>query len=72
MNSSILLIYTGGTIGMKQDPDTLALVPFNFDQITQEVPELKKFGYTIDSFFLIHLSTHQKSNRILDQNCQPY
>ena len=35
---SILLIYTGGTIGMKQDPDTLALVPFNFAQIEQEVP----------------------------------
>ena len=45
---SILLIYTGGTIGMKQDPDTLALVPFNFAQIEQEVPELKKFGYAID------------------------
>lgn len=48
--SSILLIYTGGTIGMKQDPDTLALVPFNFNQIEQEVPELKKFGYNIESY----------------------
>lgn len=46
---SILLIYTGGTIGMKQDPETLALVPFNFNQIEQEVPELKKFGYEIKS-----------------------
>lgn len=46
---SILLIYTGGTIGMKQDPETLALVPFNFNQIEQEVPELKKFGYEINS-----------------------
>jgi len=49
MNSSILLIYTGGTIGMKQDQETLALVPFKFNQIQQEVPELKKFGYKIDS-----------------------
>lgn len=49
MNRSILLIYTGGTIGMKQDPETLALKPFNFNQITQEVPELKKFGYVIDT-----------------------
>ncbi len=48
-NRSILLIYTGGTIGMKQDPQTLALKPFNFDQIEDEVPELKKFGYLIDS-----------------------
>lgn len=50
MNSSILIIYTGGTIGMKQDPDTLALVPFQFDQIEAEVPELRKFGYKIDSY----------------------
>lgn len=50
MNRSILLIYTGGTIGMKQDPETLLLKPFNFNQITEEVPELKKFGYKIDSF----------------------
>lgn len=50
MNSSILLIYTGGTIGMKQDPESLALVPFNFNQITEEVPELKKFGYRIDNY----------------------
>ena len=49
MNRSILLIYTGGTIGMKQDPDTLALKPFNFNQILEEVPELKKFGCRIDT-----------------------
>lgn len=35
---------------MKQDPDTLALVPFNFNQIEEEVPELKKFGCKIDSY----------------------
>ena len=50
MNRSILLIYTGGTIGMKQDPETSALKPFNFKHILDEVPELKKFGYKIDSY----------------------
>jgi len=50
MNSSILLIYTGGTIGMKQDPETGALMPFNFNEILEEVPELKKFGCRIDTF----------------------
>ena len=49
MSQSILLIYTGGTIGMKQDPESLLLKPFNFELITEEVPELKKFGYHIDS-----------------------
>lgn len=51
MNSTptILLIYTGGTIGMKQDPATLDLKPFDFSQILDEMPELKKFGYNIDT-----------------------
>ena len=46
---SILVIYTGGTIGMKQDSTTGALIPFNFQQILSEVPELQKFGYDIHS-----------------------
>ena len=49
-NTSILVIYTGGTIGMKQDPEDLTLKPFNFEQIVEEVPELRKFGCRIDSY----------------------
>jgi len=48
--SAILLIYTGGTIGMKEDPVIQALRPFNFSQILEEVPELGKFAYRIDSY----------------------
>lgn len=48
--SSILLIYTGGTIGMKEDPKTRALSPFDFSQILQEVPELGKLSARIDSY----------------------
>ena len=33
--SAILLIYTGGTIGMKEDPSIQALRPFNFSQILE-------------------------------------
>ena len=47
--ASLLMIYTGGTIGMKQDPSDLTLKPFNFEQILKEVPELHKFAYRIDS-----------------------
>lgn len=50
MDTSILLIYTGGTIGMKLDPQTQALAPFDFSHIMEEVPELKKFGYKLDSY----------------------
>lgn len=48
--SSILMIYTGGTIGMRQDPGDLTLKPFDFNQILEEVPELKKFAFRIDSY----------------------
>lgn len=48
--SSILIIYTGGTIGMKSDPADGTLKPFNFSQILDEVPELAKFACRIDSW----------------------
>ena len=48
--ASLLLIYTGGTIGMRQDPATQTLRPFDFSQILEEVPELRKFAYRIDSY----------------------
>ncbi|MBP5382630.1 MAG: type I asparaginase [Bacteroidales bacterium] len=47
--SSVLLIYTGGTIGMKEDPSSQALCPFDFSALRQEVPELRKFDLRIDS-----------------------
>lgn len=49
---SVLIIYTGGTIGMVNDPETGALCPFNFEQIAKAVPEIKEFGFTIDSYTL--------------------
>ena len=49
MESSVLIIYTGGTIGMKTNPETGTLCPFNFQQIVEEVPELKKFGMKLDT-----------------------
>lgn len=48
--ASILLIYTGGTIGMREDPVLQALTPFDFSHILEEVPELAKFAYRIDSY----------------------
>lgn len=46
---NVLLIYTGGTIGMINDPATGALKPFDFRQIKSEVPELSKIACHIDS-----------------------
>ena len=47
---SVLLIYTGGTIGMIENPTTGALEAFNFDQLLENVPELKRFNYHISSY----------------------
>lgn len=44
----ILVIYTGGTIGMIKDPQSGALRPFNFDHIYEQMPILKSFQYQID------------------------
>jgi L-asparaginase len=46
----VLLIYTGGTIGMIENPETGALEAFNFDQLQENVPELKRFNYRISSY----------------------
>lgn len=48
VRSSILIIYTGGTIGMKKDEKTGALVPFDFSGIYDEFPSLKRLHVNID------------------------
>lgn len=48
--SSVLLIYTGGTIGMMHNPETGALENFNFEQLLHYVPEIKQFGLQIYSY----------------------
>lgn len=48
--ASLLLIYTGGTIGMKEDINDQTLKPFDFSQIIEEVPEIRKFAFKIDSY----------------------
>ncbi len=48
--SKVLLIYTGGTIGMNRNPQTGALEPFNFEHLLINVPELKQFDVTIDTW----------------------
>ncbi|MCC9165640.1 asparaginase [Pontibacter harenae] len=45
--ASILIIYTGGTIGMVFDEEKKHLVPFNFSQILEKVPELAQFKYLL-------------------------
>lgn len=47
--SSILLIYTGGTIGMMADAASGSLKPFDFRSLTDQIPELHKFDVELSS-----------------------
>jgi L-asparaginase len=47
---SLLIIYTGGTIGMIRDNSTGALHPFQLENITDVIPELKRSGYHLSSY----------------------
>lgn len=45
--ASVLLIYTGGTLGMVFDEKAQTLVPFDFEQIINQIPEIDKFSFNL-------------------------
>ncbi|WP_318343935.1 asparaginase [Flagellimonas baculiformis] len=45
--TNILLIYTGGTIGMVKDYTTGALKAFNFEELIKNIPELDQLDCTL-------------------------
>lgn len=49
MSASVLLIYTGGTIGMWADPRTSALRPMDLEHLEEQVPELERVGVRLES-----------------------
>jgi len=63
MNKKILLIYTGGTIGMMKDKVKNTLVPFNFDELLKAIPELKSDAIDLDNISI--------SNPIDSSNMNP-
>ncbi len=52
--SKILLIYTGGTIGMIKDYRSGALMPFDFSELESKIPELSQLECTIESISFEH------------------
>lgn len=42
--TKILIIYTGGTIGMVESEDRKTLVPFSLNHVLEQVPELRKLN----------------------------
>jgi len=59
----LLLIYTGGTIGMIQEKPDAELKPFDLNSILAQVPEIASFGYRLDA--------HTFAKPIDSSNVQP-
>jgi L-asparaginase len=49
MAKKLLIIYTGGTIGMVHDKQSGALVPYSFDNIYRMMPVLENFDYRLEA-----------------------
>ncbi len=50
----ILLIYTGGTIGMIENPVSGVLEPFDFTHLIDNVPKIRMLNYRIDNISFDH------------------
>ena len=47
--AKVLIIYTGGTIGMVENPETGALQAFDFDHLHEQIPELARIDVTLEA-----------------------
>jgi L-asparaginase len=45
----LLIIYTGGTIGMVKDPKSGQLISFDFDHMYKHIPELERLQVTLET-----------------------
>lgn len=52
MNAKVLLIYTGGTIGMIEHPETGVLTAFDIDHLSKQIPELSKLDMELKAVSL--------------------
>ena len=78
--NKVLLIYTGGTIGMGRNPLTGALEPLDFNHLRDNVPEMKYIKATIDIYQFeqpidssdIDPATWARLVKIINENYQTY
>jgi L-asparaginase len=72
----ILLIYTGGTIGMVKDFETGALKAFDFNELLSRIPELHLLDCQIETYSFdvpidssnMNISNWQKMAKIIEEN----
>ena len=48
--NAVLLIFTGGTISMAEDPETGALRPIDFQRLQEYMPEIRTTGIRVDCY----------------------
>jgi len=80
MKSTVLLIYTGGTIGMVSNSQDGSLQPIDFDSLLPSLPDLKTFNCRIETKILepsidsseIHIEKWQELVKIIYQNYQQF
>ncbi|NDV69053.1 asparaginase [Dysgonomonas sp. 25] len=79
-SSRVLLIYTGGTIGMVENPETGFLESFNFEHLNSHIPELQRFRFQVDHIVFdpvidssnIRPEHWQKMVRTIEDNYEDY
>ena len=78
--TKILLIYTGGTIGMVKDYETGVLKPFRFEKIKERLPELSQLDSDIEHFSFdppidssdMNISHWERIAQSIEENYQEY
>ena len=78
--SAVLLLFTGGTISMSEDPATGALRPIDFDRLLDYMPEIKQTGIRIKSIPFLPLidssdvqpQVWEELTKIIDENYDEY
>ena len=58
--TKVLLIYTGGTIGMIKDLETRVLKPFDFEQIKKDQKKARGIKIVKEPKYLRHFTSHFK------------
>ncbi len=79
-NARVLLIYTGGTIGMVENMDTGALEPFNFSHLRSNMPEIKRLNFQVETHLFdppidssdMSLAVWQQIVRVIEENYGDY
>lgn len=79
-SKAVLVINTGGTIGMILDKESGALHPFDFGQLYEQIPSLRSFDFSIDCFSFdpivdssnVNPDTWIKIARMIEDNYEKY